>query len=418
MFTIYKIFSYLISPILPLFLVIREKKGKEDPLRKREKLGYYTVNRPKGKLLWIHCASVGESNSALALIDRILKDEKIKVLMTTGTLSSAKLMAKKLPKGAIHQFVPLDVPAVVNRFLNYWKPDSVIWTESEIWPNILIQLKQRNIPVASINATISDKSFNSWKKHPKMIKDILSSFSVILAQTNKKVRMLRELGGKNVKNVGNLKFTTNAPEVNNEKLAELKKSLRGRKVVCFSSTHKGEEQMAINIHKNLSKKFKNLITIILPRHPNRRDEIKSLLDRAELNYSLRSEGELPSKGKDIYVADTFGEVGTFYSISPIVFMGGSLSPYHDGGHNPIEPAKFGCAVLSGTKISAFETIFDSLKKATKIVKDEKALERAILSLLKDDSKRKILSKEATKVVGKDNTIIEDILKEIKKAGVL
>jgi 3-deoxy-D-manno-octulosonic-acid transferase len=281
-----------------------------------------------------------------------------------------------------------------------------------------MQLKQRNIPVASINATISEKSFSSWKKHPKMIRDILSSFSVILAQTNKKMKMLKELGGRNVKNVGNLKFTTNAPEVNDEKLAELKKSLRGRKVVCFSSTHKGEEQIAINIHNELSKKVKNLITIILPRHPNRRDEIKSLLDKSELNYSFRSEGSLPTKSKDIYVADTFGEVGTFYSVSPIVFMGGSLSPYHDGGHNPIEPAKFGCAVLSGPKISAFETIFDSLKKATKIVKDEKALQRALLSLLKDDGKRKQLSKEAIKIVGKENTILEDIFKEIKKAGVL
>lgn len=469
MLTIYKVLSFVIYPILPILLWVRQNKGKEDPIRKLEKLGKISKSRPKGKLVWIHCASVGEANSSLALIDELLKDKKLHVLMTTGTVSSANLMAKKLPKRAMHQFVPLDTPQIVNRFLNHWQPTSVIWTESEIWPNALLEIKKRNIPCASINATISEKSFNTWQKHPQAIKKILSTFTVTLAQTKKKVTMLKKLGSENVKCVGNLKFTTGAPAVDDKKVKELQKAISKRKVVCYSSTHKGEEDIAIRIHANLKKKFnsslveeskranvsvarlgggfvesnehptplpiaadfknpsyltlpqgeseKNL-TIILPRHPNRKNEIKALLEKTDLEFCFRSEGALPTAKTDIYVADTFGEIGTFYKVCPIVFMGGSLSPYHDGGHNPIEPAKFGCAVLSGPKISAFEEIFEAMRKATKIVKTEKALEKNLLELLKDKKKVNALSKEALKIVGEDNTIIEDIMIELKKVKVI
>ena len=418
MLKLYKIVGYIISPLLPLLLFIRQLNGKEDPSRKYEKLGRTEMSRPDGKLIWIHCASVGESNSALALVGELLKDKKLHVLMTTGTLSSASLMVKKLPKRAMHQFNPLDTPQIINKFLNHWQPNSIIWTESEIWPNILSEIKYRNIPCASVNATISKKSFNKWQLHSKTIKEILSTFSVVLAQTEKKSRMLKSLGAKNVKCVGNLKFTVGTPEVNHIKLRELKNVIGDREVVCYSSTHKGEEEIAINIHKNLRKTHKDLLTIILPRHPNRKDEVESLLDRSESSYAFRSEGALPCKDTDIYVADTFGEIGTFYAACPIVFMGGSLSPYHDGGHNPIEPSKFGCAVLSGDKISAFEEIFDDLRGSCKIVKSEQSLQKNISDLLKDNRKVKALSKEALKIAGKDNTILKDVLVELKKARVV
>jgi len=418
MLTLYKILSFCIYPILPLVLRVRQAQGKEDKLRKKEKLAKIKVSRPKGKVIWLHCASVGEANSSLPLIEKLLnRDKKLHILMTTGTLTSANLMAKKLPKRSIHSFAPLDAPQIVNRFLNHWQPNSIIWLESEIWPNILLEIKKRNIPCASLNAIISDKSYAKWQKHPKMINKILSAFSVVVAQTDKKGKMLSNLGAKNVKCLGNLKATLPAPAVDKDKKKELEKAIGKRKILCFSSTHKGEEELAISTHKLAKKKEKNLLTIILPRHPNRRDEIKSLLEKSGLNFAFRSEGKLPEKNNDIYVADTMGEVGTFYSICPIVFMGGSMSPYHDGGHNPIEPAKFGCAVVSGNKISSFEEIFDSLKKSCIIVKSEKALQKNMISLLFDNKKVESLSKEALKAVGGENTILEDIINELIKIKV-
>ncbi len=280
------------------------------------------------------------------------------------------------------------------------------------------EIKYRNIPTASVNATVSEKSFNTWLKRPAMIKEILSTFSVTLVQTEKKADLLKKLGSTNVKYVGNLKFTVSAPEVDAKKQKELRSAIGARAVICFSSTHKGEEEIAIRAHESIAKEDNKLLSIILPRHPNRKDEIKELLEATDLNFCFRSEGSLPTAETDIYVADTFGEIGTFYSVCPLVFMGGSLSPFHDGGHNPIEPSNFGCVVVSGNKISAFETIFESLKKSTKIVISEKELQKSLLNLMTYDKKMNAMSKEALKIAGKDNTIIKDIITELKKAKVV
>lgn len=355
----------LFGPLLKLYLMKRRFRGKEHPARFAEREGVASQPRPDGKLIWCHAASVGESLSLLALVQHFVKTyPAVHVLVTTGTVASAELITKRLPAHAFHQFMPVDRPSWVGRFLDHWKPDLAIWTESELWPAILEQIHKRKIPAALVNARMSEGSYQKWQIAPALIRDVLSAFDVCLTQNPAEAERLQKLGAKNVCVGGNLKYASDMLPCAAEKLAALQKVMGDRPVWMAASTHQGEEEMIMRVSAVLREKFPDLLTIIVPRHSKRGGEISDICRQAKISYSRRTSGVLPSAGDAVYIADTMGELGVFFSAVKICCMGGSFVPV--GGHNPIEPAHFGCAILYGPHMQNFKTVqadFDSQKAA-------------------------------------------------------
>ncbi len=364
MFATYNAITKRSEHVLSWLLKHRLKKGKESPERYHEKMGDTSLPRPNGDLIWIHGASVGESQSALILINRLTEVyPQINILVTTGTLTSAALMEKNLPSNAFHQFYPLDHPKWVNKFLNHWKPNTVLWMESELWPNMLSSIKERNIPAILINARLSDKSYKAWRLIPNMASAILSTFSEILCQDDKSYKYFKKLGTTNTHITGNIKYAASPLKCNKDELKRLIKSINDRPVWLYSSTHNGEEKIACDIHQRLKTSFPDLLTIIVPRHPERREEIiETLVKFRDLKFELRSSQtkKIPSLQTDIYLADTMGELGLFYRLCPLACIGRSLSYDGGGGHNPIEAAQLGCVVLHGKNIQNLQGIYDDM----------------------------------------------------------
>lgn len=346
----------LLSPAAKMVLRQRAGRGKEDNARLSERLGHSNVVRPQGKLAWVHGASVGECVSALPLIEK-LGERGINVLVTSGTVTSARVMAMQLPASAIHQFVPIDTPGATRRFLEYWKPDVGLFVDSDLWPNLVLGAKARGVKLAMVNARMSPKSYENWRHAPKTAKAILSAFEICLAQDEAIAARFRALGAANVQVTGNLKADAPPLPADAGALAALRACIGERPVLLAAQTHPGEDETILPAHDILRGRFPDLLTILVPRHPERGTEIKMLCDTRPC--SLRSAGEFPSAKTEVYVADTMGELGLFYRLAPFTFVGGTLVPM--GGHNPLEPAKLGCAVLAGPYIfnsaSSFEAIF-------------------------------------------------------------
>lgn len=347
----------------------RLKQGKEDANRLNERKGYAGSPRPEGKLIWIHAASVGESQSALILINRLLtKIKNVHILITTGTVTSADVMNKNLPKGVVHQYYPLDHPAWVDSFLKHWQPDIALWMESELWPNMLKALKSQNIPAVLINARLSDKSFALWKIFKKDVQIILNTFRTVLCQTPLDEKRFIDLGvpQKNIHVTDNLKYSATNLPYNEDDLKRLTGHILQRPVWVYASTHDGEEQLACHTHEIVKNALPDLLTIIVPRHPHRRDEIAKTCARYNLNTVFRGEGKkkkLPAYDTDIYVADTMGELGLFYRVAPLACIGRSFSKDGGGGHNPIEAAQLDCAVLHGPHVQFQQQIYDDMDDA-------------------------------------------------------
>ncbi len=353
---------FIITPILPLYLQLRVWNGKEEVERLQERYGKSNLKRPEGKLIWIHAASVGESLSILPLIDLLIKhDNKAHVLLTTGTISSATLMKERLPNKAFHQYAPIDHFKYVRNFLNFWNPDVGIWTESEFWPNLIIEAKKHGVPIGLINGRVSDKSFRSWKRLGKMISIILQKFDFCLGQTESDTNRLAILGAKKYEYLGNLKFSSPPLPVNKQELSKLKTQLQDRPCWLAASTHKGEEEIVADIHQKLKVNYNSILTVIVPRHPERGEEIfEKLSQYNSFKISRRSRGNSINSDTDIYLADTIGELGLFFSLSKITFVGKSLVPL--GGQNPIEPLKLGSAVIHGPHMSNFTEIVKELNE--------------------------------------------------------
>lgn len=344
-----------LGPLLKVYLLKRRMRGKEDPRRFGEREGVASRPRPEGKLIWCHAASVGESISLLPLVQHFVKIyPDVHVLVTTGTVASADLIAKRLPARAFHQFMPVDRPSWVGRFLDHWKPDMVIWTESELWPAILEQIHIRKIPAALVNARMSEGSFRKWQIAPGLIREVLEAFDACLTQNPVEAERLEKLGARNVATAGNLKYAADMLPCNEGKLAELKKAVGERPAWLAVSTHQGEEQMMVEAHMRLKAKFPRLLTIIIPRHAQRGTEVVQMCRLKTVKISRRSSGVVPAADDDIYIADTMGELGVFFSAVPICCVGGSFVPV--GGHNPIEPAHFGCAILYGPHMQNFKSV--------------------------------------------------------------
>ncbi len=349
--------GYLLGPLVRLWLQRRAARGKEEPARLSERLGIPGLQRPEGRLVWCHAASVGEAQALLPLLQALRRRESgLTLLLTTGTVTSARLVQQRragMPEGdgILHQFVPVDLPGAVDRFLDHWRPDLAVWTESEFWPGMLNGLRHRGIPALLINARLSDRSCRRWQAAPGTARWLLGSFAAIYAQTHGDAERLRRLGARDVQEVGNLKLAAPPLPVDEAAVAEWQQRLQGRPRWLVASTHPGEEPLAVLAHRFLEPHFPGLLTIIVPRHPERGPALASELGAPDLNIALRSRGEMPDAKTDLYIADTLGELGLWCRLSPLVAMGGSLIPH--GGHNPLEPARLGCAVIFGPHMFNF-----------------------------------------------------------------
>ncbi|MDX1738483.1 MAG: glycosyltransferase N-terminal domain-containing protein, partial [Alphaproteobacteria bacterium] len=342
-FPLYKAASYALLPALPFYLSKREKRGKELAARRMERYGKTEIQRPYGKLVWIHAASVGEFMSTLSLIKALkTQDRDLAILVTTGTVTSAKIAERDLPEGCIHQFAPLDNPIFIQRFLSHWKPDLVLWLESEFWPNQLAEIRKREIPAILLNARISNKSYEKWKKYPATLQQLLGSFTFLSAQSAADREKLSSLvKGRDVLLPGNLKQAAAPLAFESNDVSVLQENIGDKKVLTFASSHPEEEKIFLDLMRDLMGSLspnhrENLLIVLIPRHPDRGDEIAQLLEQGNLEFSQRSKGELPSPKTQYYLADSLGEMGLFYHLSDIVLIGGTLTG-KTGGHNPIEP---------------------------------------------------------------------------------
>jgi 3-deoxy-D-manno-octulosonic-acid transferase len=343
---------------LRLVLRTRAWNGKEEKSRLEERRGVASVPRPDAPLIWIHAASVGEAQSGLVLIRALSAHNPALVfLVTTGTRTSAAMMAKNLPASAIHQYVPLDHPAWVTRFLSYWKPGTAIFLESEIWPNMLIKAHQRGIPLLVVNGRLSDKSYQRWQMMKESAKTLFGLFSVVLTQTEEDQRRFKTFGA-NALATGNIKLSASPLPADERDLQQMLGAVANRPCWVYASSHDGEEELACRVHRRLAEDFPALLTIIVPRHPARGDEIEKKVRFMGLSLTRRGEAKtLPEATDNIYLADTMGELGLFYRLCPIAFIGRSFSHDGGGGHNPVEAAQLGCAVLTGPHIQFQENLF-------------------------------------------------------------
>ncbi|MGB7241088.1 MAG: 3-deoxy-D-manno-octulosonic acid transferase [Sulfitobacter sp.] len=379
---LYRTYVAATALLVPLaaFVVTRKlRRAGVSSHRTHEVLGHATENRQGvGPLIWFHAASVGESLSVLALITRMGQSlPKAQFLITSGTATSAKLLASRMPERCVHQFTPLDAPGPMSRFLRHWRPDAALFVESELWPQMLVKTKAQGAAMALINARLSKKSQTSWSKRPKTAAYVLDVFDLILTQNDAMAQAMVNLNAPadRVARGSNLKAMSDPLPVNAQVLADTRAGLKNRQVWVASSTHPGEERDVLAVHKALLKRWPDLCLILAPRHPGRAADVASDIKAAGLTMAQRTKGQPPDA--QVYLADTLGELGTWYALAPFVFLGGSLGPI--GGHNPFEVAQAGAAVLSGPHVTNFAETFDAMQAqgAAKIVPDSDALLQAV-----------------------------------------
>jgi 3-deoxy-D-manno-octulosonic-acid transferase len=386
-FGLYRLAGIAIRPVTPLFLSWRVSKGKEDRARLGERYGRAGRERPAGPMVWLHAASVGETIAVLPLI-RKLRAEKLGVLLTTVTVTSAKIAAERLPAGAIHQFSPIDCKPWTEAFLDHWRPDLAIFVESEMWPQAVMSLDARGIPLVIANARMSDRSFQGWKRFRSVVAAMFSRVTLCLAQSARDGERFSGLGVPRVVVTGNLKFDSPALSAAPEAVAALRAAISGRPVWMAASTHPGEDEIIADAHRRLATKHPGLVTVIVPRHPERGPDIAAMLAARGLTAARRRLEEPLSPAVGIYVADTLGELGLFYRVVPIAFIGGSLVRH--GGQNPIEPIGLGAVVLHGPHVHNFADVYaalDAVPGAPKPVGDAASLAEEVSRLLADEARR-------------------------------
>ncbi|MFH5924194.1 3-deoxy-D-manno-octulosonic acid transferase [Roseomonas xinghualingensis] len=387
------------SPLLPLWLARRARRGKEDAARLHERRGE-GAERPSSPLLWLHGASVGESQSALPLIEALAAARpNLHFLLTTGTVTAARLLAQRLPPSLAarvqHRFVPLDVPAHAARFLDGWRPDAAVFIESEIWPNLILAATARNVPMALVNARVSARSAQGWGRMPAVAQQLFGAFRLVIAQTELDAARLRALGAASAEAWGNLKFAARPLPAAEPALAALRAAIGARPVLLAASTHPGEEAQIAMAHDLLGSRLPYLLTIIAPRHPERGPAIAAEL--AAFPLALRSTGALPEPETSIYIADTLGELGLLYRLAGAALVGGSLVPH--GGQNPLEAARLGCPILLGPHTANFTVIADRLLGAGAAIRveDSAALAEAAALVLTDFLRARSMTSAAARI---------------------
>ena len=409
MLVIYRILINITLVLSPLIILIRLIKKKEDFKRFKEKFCFYSKKRKRGKVIWFHGASVGEIQSIIPLLERFAKNKKIsQILVTSNTLSSSKIISKIKLKKVLHQFFPIDVKFISNNFLDYWKPSAAFFIDSEVWPNTIMNLDKKQIPIILINGRITQKSFIRWRLFKNFSKKIFEKFNLCFSSNIETTNFLKKLGAQNVINVGNLKFSQS--EKNSEKIQiNLKKFIKSKKVWCASSTHFNEENLCGLVHKELKRKYKNLLTIIIPRHINRTQSIKNDLNNLGLKvHTHKPQSKIPND-TDIYIVNAYGKTKSFYNYCKSVFLGGSI--INHGGQNPLEAARFDCNILHGPNVSNFKEIYSFLSKnkiSAKIKSSKKMTKTLITFFSKNKNSNKI--KEKINIIGQK--ILNATCKEI------
>ena len=417
----YKFVTYLFYPFSPIYLFLRKLKKKEHPTRYKEKLSKINIPRGEGFLLWCHVASIGEAMSILPLLENFEQDEKIKkILITTITLSSSLVLQKKFGQNTkiIHQFLPLDIPKFVNKFLNHWSPNLSIFVDSEIWPNLIFQIKKKNIPLLLVNGRITKKTFSRWKLLKNLAKKIFEKFDLCIVANQETENHLKILGAQNIKNYGNLKFTKT--KFNSDKKLDsiFLSKIKNRKIWCATSTHPSEEIFCAKTHLDLKKTYNSILTIIIPRHIDRIKTISKDLSNLNLKINLYSNFDQMSLDTDILLIDVYGEASKFYNISKCVFVGKSLikSLVKDSGQNPIEPSRFGCKIYHGPYVSNFTEIYEYLKSlgvANEICSLEE-LSQSLVEIFKKDKEDndQIIEKIENYGINTFNNVIKELKKYI------
>lgn len=418
LFWLYKRTMTFGKPVIMSLLNQRLKNGKEDPDRLRERFGMPSLSRPAdGPLMWVHVASVGEAQSMLHLITLFLdQNQTASVLITSITRTSADLLEKRLPPRAFHQYLPVDRPKWVRRFLDYWHPDLVLWAESELWPAVLADIAKRHLPMALINARMSPKSFKNWSRVKGLAQEILSAFTVILTQTPQDRDYYIALGGRSVIAVGNIKFASPALPADTHDLDDLKASIGHRPIWVYASTHAGEEELAAEVHLALRDEFPELLTLIIPRHPDRRVSISAALEPYGLTTTFRGKNkDLPTAETSLYIADTLGELGLFYALSPLSCIGRSFSRDGGGGHNPLEAAQLGSAVIHGPHIQNLRDIYDPMNQAgaALCLQTPSELAPAVRNFLKDTAELKKLAEKGYAYAKGQEQILLRVIEELE-----
>lgn len=412
----YRLATRVLAPAIQGLVLLRAMYGHEEIDRRAERKGVSSLPRPQGTLLWVHAASVGEMRSALPLVQHLLaKNPAMHCLITTVTVTAARLVRQTNHSRILHQYAPFDHPAWDARFLDHWRPDAVLWLESELWPTMLQAVKARGIPLMMVNGRLSERSANRWAYVGGTIAHVLSQFDLCLAQSQDDAARLKKLGAKHVLACGNMKYAGRALPHDAEALESLRVQIGARPVMLFASTHEGEEAIAARTFARLKDTFPDLLLIVLPRHPVRGAAIADILEQDGLRTAVRSRKAQITPETQAYVADTLGEPGLFYRLCPVVYLGNSLISSPGGGHNPIEPAHLGCAIVYGHNMWNFSEIETDLRRAggAIMVHDEKALADTFRQLLTDSGARARMADAARGFVEAQNGVLETILGQLR-----
>ncbi len=408
---VYRALTALGTPLAGPFLAWRRSRGKEDGERLPERRGVAGIPRPAGRVVWLHGASVGEAVSLLPFVERIVRSGATP-LVTTGTVTSAELLARRLPAGALHQYAPIDNPLFVRRFLLHWRPDAALVAESELWPNMIVETKRAGLPLAMVNGRISERSFRRWRRAPRTIGALLSRFDLCLARSDVDGERLAALGAPRVQVAGDIKYDAPALPADRRELAELMGQTSGRQIWIAASTHPGEEAIAVRAHLRLAEVFPDALTLIVPRHPERGEAILREVATEGLKCALRSRGARPGPETAVYICDTIGELGLFYRLAGVVFVGKSFVA--GGGQNPIEPARLASAILHGPMVDNFADAYAALDSAGGALEiaDPERLGEALIALFADAARLRAMARAAGDTVERRAGAVERSMKAL------
>ncbi|WP_420470735.1 3-deoxy-D-manno-octulosonic acid transferase [Brevundimonas sp. FT23042] len=413
---LYQLVTRMLEPLAPRLLDARARKGKEDPVRVDERLGLTRVPRPDGEVVWLHGVSVGETLSLLPVVERLRATRPdLNLLVTSGTLTSAALLARRLPTGVIHQFAPVDAPGAVDAFLTKWKPVVGVFVESELWPNLILESHRRGVKLVLASARITEKTVAGWRRFPRAAREILSAFDVILPQDGVSADRLESLGARIDGHV-NLKLAGEAPPHDGAAFTRFSAAIGDRPVVVAASTHDGEE---IAIVRALDKLTDRLCLILIPRHPERSAAIAAALTRDGYRFALRSQGRQPDGDTDLYVADTLGEMGLFLRLADVVVMGGSFSAALEkppvGGHNPLEPARLGKPAVTGPDMTNWAAVTEALVEAggLRIVGAPWDLPGVLVPLLSDDKAARAMGERGRRAAAEAGSGLERLIDSLQ-----
>lgn len=394
---IYLTLARLAVPLYWLVHFFRCRSGKDDPARSNEKFGKPAVARPEGRLIWIHAASVGETTSVQSLIEALVQ-RGYRVLLTTVTRTSAELAQKRLPDGAFHQYVPFDSPVFLRPFLDHWRPDVAMTVESEIWPASFMEVRRREIPFVLLNGRMSDRSFKGWRRLKASAAYLFGSLDIAFAQSPADMGRLKKLGCRQVACPGNLKFDAPSIAAEPDALQELEAAVGDRPVWLAALTHPGEEEIALSAHREIRSRYPDSLLVLVPRHPNRADAVAGLVAAGGFRGCRRSFGEMPDPDTDVYLGDTLGEMALFYTLAPVAFLGGSFAEV--GGHNPLEAASAGAAIISGPNVANARAVYKALWEGDAACRLEKPGELAgsLEAFLEDPAEKESQAVRAREIV--------------------